>query len=82
VPLRRNGRSQGDHRIGCDESLTFQSVDEITRRFVEIERGKLIEDHVEPPDRAGVIILVMADENLLGKASDFFCGSNGMGLGA
>jgi len=60
-----------DHGIRRDQFLTLQTVDHEAGRLLVVERRKLIEDGVEPLDRAAIVILVMADEDFLRQAFDF-----------
>jgi hypothetical protein len=53
-----------DHRIGRDQLLTLEAVDDKNRCRREIERRQLLGDPVQSPDRAAVIVLVMADDQL------------------
>jgi hypothetical protein len=59
-----------DHRIHGDELLALQAVDDEIRRLREVELGELRGDGVEPLHRAPVIVLVVARQQLLGKAVD------------
>ena len=54
-----------DHRVGRDQLLALQPVDHEDRRRGDVERGELRGDGVQPLHRAGVVVLVMADEQLL-----------------
>ena len=59
-----------DHRVGRDQFLAFQTVDEEVRRFGEVQLCELGADRVQPFDRADIVVLVVADENLLGNPLD------------
>ena len=59
-----------DHRIGGDQLLALQSIDEEARRAVEVEVCELLGDEVEALHRPAVVVLVVADDQLLGHALD------------
>src|SRR5207344_3324446 len=50
--------------IERDELLALQAVDEVARRLAEVERLELARDGVQPPQRAAVVILVVALDQL------------------
>lgn len=61
-----------DHRIGCDDLLALQAVDQEARHRVHIELRKLAGDRPDARDRARVVVVVVADEQFLGQALDRF----------
>jgi hypothetical protein len=61
-----------NHRVSRDQLFAFQPVDQKARGARVIEPGELSGDRVEAVDRAGVIVLVMADEDFLRKALSGF----------
>jgi hypothetical protein len=61
-----------DHRIRSDQLLALQAVDHEVRRLGEVELGELCADRVQPFHGTHVVVLVMADEHLLGDAVDGF----------
>ena len=59
-----------DHRIARDQLLALETVDHEAGRCCEIELGELCGDCIETVDRAAVIVLVMADDELLRHSLD------------
>ena len=59
-----------DHRVGGDQLLALEAIDEEVGRGVEVEPGKLLGDEIEPLHRAAVVVLVVADDQLLRHALD------------
>src|SRR6185369_1140851 len=51
-------------RIERDQLLALQAVDDIYRRLGEIERLELLGDGVQAPQRAAIVVLVMAFDEL------------------
>jgi len=45
-----------NHRICRDQFLALQSVDLKSRRLVEVERRKFLDDRIEAFDRADIVI--------------------------
>ena len=77
APLARRAAAEAveidlvqDHRIRGDQLLALEAVDDEVRRLGKIEIGELGADRIEPLHRADVVVLVMADEDLLGNALD------------
>ena len=59
-----------DHRVGGDQLLALEAIDQEARRGREIEPGELLLDEVQALHRAAVVVLVMADDQLLRHALD------------
>ena len=59
-----------DHRIGGDQLLALEAVDEEVGRRIEVEAGELLGDEVQALHRAAVVVFVVADDQLLGHALD------------
>src|SRR5229473_1003379 len=59
-----------DHRVRRDQLFTLQPVDHKYRRLGKIHLGELAGNRVEPPHRARVIILIMADQQFFGQTFD------------
>lgn len=51
-----------DHRIGRDQLLSLQLVGKQAGCARKIESGKLFIDHIEPFDRATMVVLVVAND--------------------
>ena len=54
--------------IERDQLLALQAVDDVARRLGEIERFELLGDGVQAPQRAAIVVLVMAFDELQRKA--------------
>src|SRR5262245_35084432 len=54
-----------DHRIGGDQLLPLQAVDHEYGRLDEVELRELCRDSVQPPYGAAVIVLPVAEDQLL-----------------
>src|SRR6185437_5106010 len=67
---RREEQLVQDHRIGGDELLALEAVDGENRCRRKIERGELLRDGVQALHRAAVIVLVVADDELLRHSLD------------
>src|SRR2546428_2465564 len=61
-----------DHRIHRDELFALEPVDHEHWRLREVEFGELRRDGVEAPDGAAVVVLPVADDQLLGQPVEFF----------
>ena len=59
-----------DHGIAGNQLLALEAIDEEARRGVEVEAGQLLGYQVEALHRAAVVVLVVADDQLLGHAFD------------
>ena len=59
-----------DHRIGRDQFLALQPVYQVSGRLGVIEPGQLLGDLIEPFHRAGVVVGVVAGENLFRQTFD------------
>jgi hypothetical protein len=46
--------------IERDQLLALEAVEDVRRRFVEIERFELLRDRVQAPERTAVVVLVVA----------------------
>jgi hypothetical protein len=55
-----------DHRIHRHQFFALEPIDDEALRLLEIEVRKLRGDGIEPPYGAGIIVVVMADENPFG----------------
>ena len=69
-----------DHGVRGNQLFALQAVDDEVRRLGKVQIGELGADHIEPLDRADVVVLVMADQDLLGNSLDGF-GIEGQRLG-
>jgi hypothetical protein len=67
------------HRIGGDQFLPLEAIDQVSRRLGVIETGELLGELIEPFDGAGVVVGVVAGEIFSDKPL-IFVGSNGIGL--
>src|SRR5204862_2323281 len=56
--------------IGGDKLLALEAVDQKVRSGVEVEPGELFADQIQALHRAAVVILVVADDQLLRHALD------------
>jgi hypothetical protein len=59
-----------DHRVRRDQLFALQAIDDKDRRGSEVEFCELRRDGVQPPDRAAIIVLVMAEDQLFGHPLD------------
>src|SRR3989454_10744731 len=59
-----------DHGIGRNQLLALQPIDEKNRRTREIQLAELLGDAVQPLHRAAVVVLVMTEDQALGKTGE------------
>jgi hypothetical protein len=56
--------------FGGNQLLALEAVDQEVGRCLEVETRKLLGDHIETFDGTAVVVLVVADDQLLGHALD------------
>jgi hypothetical protein len=57
-----------DHGIGGNQLLALQPVEQEARRFGEIESRELLLNKVQPLYRPAIVVIVVADDQLLRHA--------------
>src|SRR5262249_9414660 len=60
-----------DHRVHRDELFALEPVDHEDGRLRDVEVSELCRDGVEAPDGAAIVVLPMADDQLLGQRVEF-----------
>src|SRR5262249_53224124 len=56
-----------ERRIERAQFLALEPADHIARRGLEIERGELLRDGVQAPERAAIVVFVVALDQLEGQ---------------